>query len=139
MPADPRAAVCRIAQEILGALAELSDPPTLRVAGASGRVAWLVQVWDSARVMPTAVAEGQGSGGRAGCRADVLAVVRAADRPLTTKEVVRALRLARKAHGLGTVTKALADLTREGELMNPRDGRGYRPKGWHRPETPSLF
>ena len=77
MPADPLAAVERIAQELLGALAELSEPPTLRVAGASGRVAWLVQVWDAARVMPTAAAERQGTGVRVGCRADVLAVVRA--------------------------------------------------------------
>jgi hypothetical protein len=139
MPADPRAVVERIAQKLLGALAELTDPPTLRVAGASGRVAWLVQVWDSARVMPTAAGVGRGPGARAGCRADVLAAVRAADRPMSTKEVVRALRLARKSHGVGTVTKALADLTREGELTNPRDGRGYRPKGWERPATPSLF
>jgi hypothetical protein len=39
---------------------------------------------------------------------------------------------------VGTVAKALADLTAAGELVNPRDKRGYRLPGWVRPH-PSLF
>jgi hypothetical protein len=70
----------------------------------------------------------------------VLAAVRAAGRPLTRKEVVRALRAAGTPHGPGTVNKALADLTAAGELVNPRDRRGYRMKDWpRRPRTKSLF
>jgi hypothetical protein len=38
------------------------------------------------------------------------------------------------------VAEALADLTAAGELVNPRDERGYRLPEWSRPDdTPSLF
>jgi hypothetical protein len=38
------------------------------------------------------------------------------------------------------VSKALADLTAVGELVNPRDNRGYRMKEWpRRPRTRNLF
>jgi hypothetical protein len=40
---------------------------------------------------------------------------------------------------VGTVAKALADLTATGELVNPKDKKGYRPAGWRRDKTPSLF
>jgi hypothetical protein len=44
------------------------------------------------------------------------------------------------SHGVGTVGKALADLTAAGELVNPRDKRGYRLPDWpRRPRTKSLF
>ena len=67
-------------------------------------------------------------------------MVRAAGRPLTRKEVVRALRAAGAPHGAGTVGKALADLTAAGDLVNPRDKRGYRLPDWpRRPRTRSLF
>jgi hypothetical protein len=67
-------------------------------------------------------------------------VVQAVGRALTRKEVIRALRAAGKAHGPGTVDKALADLTAAGELVNPRDKRGYRLPDWpRRPRTRSLF
>jgi hypothetical protein len=66
-------------------------------------------------------------------------VVSAAGRALTCKEVVRALREARKPHGPGTVAKALAELTKSGELVNPLDKKGYRPSGWKRAIPPSLF
>lgn len=56
----------------------------------------------------------------------------------TRKQVVRALRAAGHQHGAGTVAKALADLTRSGELVNMLDKRGYRLPGWVRP-TPGLF
>ena len=41
-------------------------------------------------------------------------------------------------HGVGTVAKALADLTATGALVNPRVKRGYRLPGWIRPH-PTLF
>jgi hypothetical protein len=80
------------------------------------------------------------AGGRAGCRADVVEVVRSAARALTRKEVVKALKLAGKKHGPGTVAKALADLTSTGELVNLKDKKGYRMPEWKRRQrTPSLF
>jgi hypothetical protein len=72
------------------------------------------------------------------CRADVLAVARAAGAALTRKEVLRALREAGADHGAGTVAKALADLTRSRELVNYKDKRGYRLPEWIRPR-PGLF
>jgi hypothetical protein len=69
-----------------------------------------------------------------------LAVLREAARPLTRKELVRKLKDARKGHGPGTIAKALADLTTSGDLVNPKDKRGYRLPEWRRRrETPSLF
>jgi hypothetical protein len=53
--------------------------------------------------------------------------------------VLRALRAAGKEHGVGTVAKALADLTAAGELVNLKDKRGYRLPDWKRDDTPSLF
>ncbi len=61
-------------------------------------------------------------------------------RPLTRRQVIRLLREAGLSHGPGTVGKALADLTAVGELVNPRDKRGYRLPEWpRRPRTKSLF
>ncbi|HYH65563.1 MAG TPA: hypothetical protein VD866_12775 [Urbifossiella sp.] len=59
---------------------------------------------------------------RQGCRRAVLIVVREAGE-VTAKKVQAILR---KAHGPGTVEKALADLTAAGRLVNLRDKRGYR-------------
>jgi hypothetical protein len=134
MPADPREVVQSAARDLLRSLAGLPDPPTARVTEADGRVACLILVWDAGRQMPTARGESRGrrSGRRAGCREDILAVLRAAGRPLTRKQVVKALREAKAGHGLGTVAKALAELTRAGELVNPQDKRGYRLPGWVR-------
>jgi hypothetical protein len=88
--------------------------------------------------MPTV--ERRTRGERAGCKRDILAALRAAGRPLTRNLIVKALRDARAGHGPGTVAKALADLTKVGDLLNPRDRRGYRLPDWPRPrETPSLF
>lgn len=72
-------------------------------------------------------------------RADILAVIRAAGRAMTHKQLVRALREAKKPHGPGTVMKALAELTRSGELKNPKDKKGYRLASWPTPGTPPLF
>lgn len=141
MAIDPRAAVERAARDLLRALAELPTPPTLRVAEVEGGVACLIQVWAASRLMPSVGAERRrrATGGRAECKADVLAVVKAAGCALTRKEVIRALRVAGKDHGAGTVAKALADLTGAGELVNPKDKKGYRLAGWRKDRTPSLF
>ena len=64
--------------------------------------------------------------------------LRAANRPLTRKQVLKAIRATGKDHGYGTVAKALADLTAAGELVNPKDKRGYRLPAWDR-EHPNLF
>lgn len=138
---DPRAAVESAVRDLLRVLAALPKAPTLRVADAEGDVACLVQVWHAGGMMPTGVERRRRSGGgREECRKDVLDVVTSAGCPLTRKEVVRALREAGKDHGQGTVAKALADLTAAGELVNPKDKRGYRLPGWVRKdETPSLF
>jgi hypothetical protein len=53
---------------------------------------------------------------------------------------MKALREAKRMRGAGTVAKALADLRAAGELVNPKDKRGYRLPEWpKRPQTPSLF
>jgi len=65
-------------------------------------------------------------------------VVKSAGRAVTRKQIVKALRVAGKEHGPGTVAKALADLTGAGELVNPKDKKGYRLPGWVR-KQPSLF
>ncbi|WP_439628234.1 hypothetical protein [Gemmata sp.] len=136
MPTTPRAAV-EAARALVESLAPLRTPPTVRVADAEEGVACLVLVWDAKRAMPTV--RWRSPGGRTGCKADVVAVVAAAGRSLTRKEVLRALKAAGKRHGPGTVDKALADLTAGGELVNPRDGRGYRLPTWRKDATPSLF
>src|SRR4051812_18961951 len=101
-PIDPRAAVEQAARDLIRALAELPVAPTLRVADAEGNVACLIQVWDARRAMPTGPERRRRSGGgREGCRGDILAVVRAAGKPLNRKEVVKALRDAKKDHGAG--------------------------------------
>jgi hypothetical protein len=142
MTSDPRARVERLARELVCALSELGNPPALRVADAEGQVACLIQVWDASLLMPTAGAERRrrAKGGREGCKADIVEAVRAAGEALTRKEVIRALKLAGKSHGPGTVAKALADLTSAGELVNPMDKKGYRLAAWRKPNaTPSLF
>jgi hypothetical protein len=139
MPVDARAAAQRAARELLGVLAELTEAPTLRVTDADGRLACLIQVWGVPGMMPTAAGQRRKTGGRAECRADILAAVAAAGRALTYKEVMRALRTAGKAHGPGTVTKALAELTSAGDLVNPLDKKGYRLASWPTPGTPPLF
>ena len=126
---DARAAVERLALELLTEVASCpGERKSVRVAQASGGLACLVLVWPADARMPTALGEGpraRKSGAREECRSDVLAAVREAGRPLTRKEVVRALKAARLGHGAGTVAKALAELTAAGELVNRRDKRGY--------------
>jgi hypothetical protein len=111
------------------------------LAEAAGGPACLILVWPADGRMPTAKGERRmvGGGGRERCRQDVLAAVRAAGRPVTRKKVVRALRDAGAAQGAGIVAKALADLSAAGELVNPRDKRGYRLPECRRDDTPSLF
>lgn len=139
MPVDPRAAVERFARELLGILAELTDRPTLRVVDAEKGLACMIQVWDASALMPTAGEQRRATGGRTGCRADILEVFRVARKAMTHRQVVRALRDAGKPHGSGTVMKALADLTRSEELVNLKDRRGYRLATWPTPGTPAMF
>lgn len=139
---DPLVTARAKARELLRALSELRTKPTLRVVDAECGLACLIQVWDASGKMPTAAGERRtrDGGRRAGCKEDILAVIRETGRPLTRKQIVKALRDAKKGHGPGTVAKALADLTAGGELVNPRDKRGYRLAEWpRRKNTPSLF
>lgn len=143
MPADqtPRSVVERWVSDLLGELAARApDRPVVRVAGAAGGLACLVLVWPADARIPTARGErvAPAGGRRERCREDILAAVRAAARPLTGKEVVRALKDAGAKHGASTVTKALADLTGWGDLVNPKDKKGYRLPGWLR-RQPGLF
>jgi hypothetical protein len=145
-PPSPRALAERRAADLLRELAGLAGGGTrLRVTACEGKLACLLQVWESSAAMPTARTEKAAagtpkrvSGVREQCRSDLLAVVRAAGRPLTRKEVVRALKDVGAKHGPGTVAKALADLTSARELVNRRDKRGYRLPEWIKPQ-PTLF
>jgi hypothetical protein len=139
-PPDQRTVAERAARALLLALADLPGPTALRVAEAEGRLACLILVWDSAQAMPVAAAERRrrAVGGRAECKRDIVMVLRSANRPLTRKQVLKALRVAGRVHGYGTVAKALADLTAGGELVNPMDKKGYRLPAWDR-EHPNLF
>jgi hypothetical protein len=140
---DARSLVEETVRGLLRALADLPGGlAALRVAEAEGGLACLVQVWPVGTLMPAVAVERRRriSGARARCRADVQDVIRRAGRPITRKEVIKALRAAGVSHGPGTVSKALADLTAAGELVNPRDKRGYRLPEWpRRPRTRSLF
>lgn len=138
---DARAAAEKAARELLLALGDLPTPPALRVAEVEGNLACLILVWDAARAMPTVGAERRRrTTRRAGCRDDIVDVLAAAGRALTRKQIVKALREAKKGHGPGTVAKALAELTGDGVLVNPQDKRGYRLPGWLKGKsTPSMF
>jgi len=136
VPTDPRAVVRSAARDLLRTLADRPDPLPLRLVEADGRIACLILVWAAGGAMPVA----RRPGCRDACRRDILAALRAAGRPLTRKQLVKALRGAKAGHGPGTVAKALADLTNTGELVNTRDKRGYRLPDWvRRDDTPSLF
>lgn len=127
-------------EELLRLLAESGEAlPRARVAAAGNGMACLVQVWPMRTQMPTAKGERLVPGSRRKqCRDDVVAVVSAAGQPLTRKEIIRALKDAKAGHGVGTIAKALAELTASGEMVNTRDRRGYRLPSWVR-RQPSLF
>jgi hypothetical protein len=136
---DPRAVAGRAVRELLVALAEVPGPTAFRLADAEGRLACLLVVWTADRAMPVASSERlRRAGGRAECKRDVVDVVKAANRPLTRKEVMKALKAAGKTYGTSMVEKALADLTATGQLVNPKDKKGYRLPSWDR-ERPTLF
>jgi hypothetical protein len=144
MPTDPRAAVEAAARDLLRTLAQLEVPRPVRVSevGEGVPLACLIQVWDPQRLMPTARDERRtrDPGRRARCKQDIIDLLGSVGRPLTRKEVVRALKDAERGHGEGTIAKALADLTSSEQLVNTRDGRGYRLADWaRRRTTPSLF
>ncbi len=138
----PRAQAEAAARQLAKRLAKLPKTPGFRVVETGGRMAVLVVVWDAGELMPTAAAERRtrGDGKREECKAAILAAVAAAGRPLTTKDLGRALKERHAGHGPGTIVKALADLTAAGLLVNTRDKRGYRLPEWvRRDRTPSLF
>ncbi|AWM35928.1 hypothetical protein GobsT_63380 [Gemmata obscuriglobus] len=114
--------------------------PTFRVVDARGRAAVLVQMWDARSMMPTAdIEKRRPAEARDMCRADIMDVMRATPGPKTRKDINRLLKEAGRQHGPGTVAKALAELTKSGDLVNPQDKKGYRLGGWRRDQTPSLF
>jgi hypothetical protein len=127
-------------EELFERLEAVGAPlPRARVAAARNGLTCVVQVWPVRTQMPTASGERRVPGSRRRqCREDVIAVVSAAGHPLTRKEVIRALKDAKTGHGVGTIAKALAELTASGEMVNTRDRRGYRLPSWVR-RQPSLF
>lgn len=134
-----RAAVEAAARDLLRLVAVSPGPAAVRVVAGDGERGCLILVWEGGAGMPTVVA-GRRRGERAGCRADILAAIREAGRPLTRRQVERLLRERGTRHGPGTVAKALAELTADDELENPRDRQGYRLPEWPKPpQTPSLF
>jgi hypothetical protein len=135
---EPREVVEAAARDLLAALSEVAGP--VRVTDSSGEVACLILVWPASGVMPSTDRLKRDGGHRAECKQDILRAVRHAPRPLTRKQLVRLLREAGTGHGPGTIAKALADLTKSGELVNRMDKRGYRLPENHLAETtPSLF
>ena len=62
---------------------------------------------------------------RLACRQAIAAALAAG--PLRRKQLLRVVRPA--GHSVSLITKELADLTRGGELANPKDGSGYRLAG----------
>ncbi len=142
MPNPVRTAAETAARDLLAVLATTSGPVTVRVAATDGRRGCLVLVWEGGEGMPTAGGErrSRDGGRRAGCRRDILATVGETGHTLTRRQLVRVLRERGTSHGPGTVAKALAEMTSAGELVNPRDRRGYRLLEWPKPsQTPSLF
>ena len=135
-----RGIIERWVEGLLKELAESGeDLPRARVAAAGSGMACLIQVWPMRTQMPTAKGERLVPGSRRKrCRDDVIAVVSAAGHLLTRKEIIRALKDAKAGHGVGTIAKALAELTASGEMVNTRDRRGYRLPAWMR-HQPSLF
>ena len=123
---EPRAMVEAAARDLLAVLSNVTGP--VRVAEASGEVACLILVWPAGGTMPSTDRLKRDGGHRAECKQDILRAVRHAPRPLTRKQLVRLLRESGTGHGPGTIAKALADLTKSGELVNrmDRDERALR-------------
>lgn len=135
--------VVRHARQIAAEQAMKRFPPTCRIVESSGNCGVMVTVWDHRDVMPTAGSTRRPKPGPKGLKdvvkAAILDAIGAAGKPLTTKDVARELREARVVVGASTVLKALAELTQAGQLVNPRDRRGYRLPGDAPPAAPSLF
>jgi hypothetical protein len=139
---EPRISIERVARDLVCSLADCENLEPQRVVDLEGRAACLILVWDATQGMPSAgiARQRRSSGGRIACKVDVTETIRTAGRPITLKEVVKALREAGKSHGQGTVAKALADLTSIGELVNLKDKKGYRFPHWLRQKrSRSLF
>jgi len=144
MPADPHQVVADLAARLLDQLAGLDRP--LRHCHGVGGLGCLIQVWPGggrlpvADAPPAATTRAAASDRRAKCRSDILDTIRAVGHALTRKKLISELKKAGTPHGGGTVAKALAELTRAGELVNRKDKHGYRLPEWPKPSpTPSLF
>jgi hypothetical protein len=73
-------------------------------------------------------------------RAGVILALFRAGRPLTRRPLVRVRRERHPPHWPGTIAMALTGLASAGELLNPRDRRGYRLPDRAKPSpTPDLF
>ncbi len=119
------------ARRIAIAHARQDDAPTpARAFEVAGNLACSIQVWQVKEKMPTAATFSPPDSTRAACRAAILEAVRFAGQPVGRKEILGLLREAGEPHGIGTVAKALADMTASGELLNRRDGKGYRLPEW---------
>jgi hypothetical protein len=137
----PPEVVERWVRGLLSDLAAAGVSTPLRLAAESAGLAGLVVVWPAGRPTPVVVGERRAPASRrAGCRADILAALAAAGRPLTRKELAGRLRGTADGpgHGAGTVAKALAELTTSKSLVNTRDKRGYRLPAWLASQ-PTLF
>lgn len=134
MAANPTQVADVAATQLLEALVGLGQP--VQVCRTAGGLTCVVQVYPTKTGAPRAVLSER----RAQCRRDIVAAVRAAGRAITRKQLMRTLRERGTPHGLGTVAKALAELTKGGELVNRKDKHGYRLPEWPKPSrTPSLF
>ena len=139
-PTDPHAVAATAARALLEAIADVGPSLSVRVTDELAGVACQILVWEASVAMPTVsrARRERAACEREGCRAAIVAAIEAAGRPLTRRAVVRALKDAGGGHGEGTVAKALAELTRDGLLDNPRDRKGYRLAAW-RERRPRLF
>jgi hypothetical protein len=121
----PRAAIERRIAEVFAELPAGSVPTTFRAVGEADGVAWMLMLWPTTGPMPairSPITSG-GCGPRSACRAAILDLFRTVGRPLKLTSVVHRLS---DRFGESTVAKALAELMKSGELVNPRDRRGYR-------------
>jgi hypothetical protein len=125
-PPGPSAAILRL-------IGDAPGKPRRWFGRHAGRLV-MVQAWDAGGPPPAAR-----SGGAVGeAKPALVALVSGAGGPVLRKALLAAA--ARLGHRPGTAAKALAELVRDGELLNPRDWLGYRLPGWGpaRP-GPGLF
>lgn len=134
---NPRLVVQAAARALLESLPFLDRP--VRVADALAGVLVVVQITPTplAAPLPTLAGERRARGPqrRAGCKRAIVESL--AGGPLTRQRLVKALA---GRHSVSSIAKSLAEMTASGELVNPRDGLGYRlPEQPLPPAGPTLF